>query len=108
MSLKEISSARVFGGEQKIFEHESAATRTKMRFGLFLPPQVKRGPRPLLWFLSGLTCTEENVILKSGFQRVAAELGVAVVCPDTSPRGEDVADDDAWDLGQGAGSGRGG
>lgn len=74
-----------------------------MRFGIYLPPQVSTGPRPVLYFLSGLTCTEQNFVTKAGAQRYAAEHGVIVVAPDTSPRGEGVADDPAYDLGQGAG-----
>jgi S-formylglutathione hydrolase len=74
-----------------------------MRFSIFLPPQVSAGNRPLLWWLSGLTCTEDNFTAKAGAYRVAAELGLIIVAPDTSPRGEKVPDDDAYDLGQGAG-----
>jgi S-formylglutathione hydrolase len=74
-----------------------------MTFGLFLPPQAKAGPVPVLWYLSGLTCTHENAIVKAGLQAHAAARGMAVVFPDTSPRGAGVADDAAYDLGQGAG-----
>jgi S-formylglutathione hydrolase len=74
-----------------------------MTFSVFLPPQAERGPRPVLWFLSGLTCTHANVTEKGEFRRAAAEAGLVVVCPDTSPRGEGVPDDEAYDLGQGAG-----
>jgi S-formylglutathione hydrolase len=74
-----------------------------MTFGLFLPEAAKSGPVPVLWYLSGLTCTHENAMVKSGAQASAAEHGIALVFPDTSPRGEGVADDDAYDLGQGAG-----
>ena len=74
-----------------------------MTFGLFLPQEVNEGPVPLLWYLSGLTCTHENAMVKAGAQAWAAEQGIALVFPDTSPRGEGVADDEAYDLGQGAG-----
>ena len=74
-----------------------------MTFGLFLPPQAKAGPVPVLWYLSGLTCTHENAMTKAGAQGWAAQAGIALVFPDTSPRGEGVADDEAFDLGQGAG-----
>jgi S-formylglutathione hydrolase len=75
-----------------------------MRFAIFLPPQASSNNKvPVLYWLSGLTCTDENVMQKSGIQRIAAELGIAIVAPDTSPRGEGVADDEAYDLGQGAG-----
>jgi len=74
-----------------------------MTFALFLPEEAKQGPVPLMWFLSGLTCTHENAMTKAGAQAWAAEHGIAVIFPDTSPRGDDVADDDAYDLGKGAG-----
>ncbi|MEM7270277.1 MAG: S-formylglutathione hydrolase [Pseudomonadota bacterium] len=96
-----VSEATMFGGRQLTISHESTSTGGTMRCAVFLPPQA--GPRPTLYYLSGLTCTEDNVTQKAGAQRVAAELGVILVCPDTSPRGDDVANDDAYDLGQGAG-----
>jgi S-formylglutathione hydrolase len=98
-----ISQAACFGGTQFIYRHDSAATGTQMRFAAFIPPQP--GPRPVLWFLAGLTCTEENFTIKAGAQRVAAELGLALIAPDTSPRGEGVPDDPAgaYDFGLGAG-----
>lgn len=96
-----LSETRMFGGRQLTVAHDSRATGTRMRCAVFLPPQ--KGPRPVLYYLSGLTCTEDNVTQKAGAQRVAAELGMVFVAPDTSPRGEDVANDDAYDLGQGAG-----
>lgn len=92
-----------FGGRQQVWQHRSATLDCDMRFAVYLPPQAAQQPCPVLYWLSGLTCSEQNVITKAGFQRYAAELGVVVVCPDTSPRGEAVADDDAYDLGQGAG-----
>lgn len=99
-----ISRAATYGGEQLVCRHASKATGTPMTFSIFLPPQAGAGARcPTLTYLSGLTCTHANVTEKGEFRRAAAEHGMIVVCPDTSPRGEDVADDDAYDLGQGAG-----
>ena len=92
-----------FGGVQGIYTHSSKATGTDMTFGLYLPPAAKDGPVPLIWYLSGLTCTHENAMTKAGAQSWCAENAVAMVFPDTSPRGEGVANDDAYDLGQGAG-----
>ncbi len=92
-----------FGGVQGVYAHKAATTQCDMTFGLYLPPQAKDGDVPVLWFLSGLTCTHENAMTKAGAQAWAAEAGIALVFPDTSPRGEGVADDDAFDLGQGAG-----
>jgi S-formylglutathione hydrolase len=104
MTLKKISDNRCFGGSQQVWSHESEATGCTMRFGLYLPPQASQGRVPALWWLSGLTCTEENFIVKAGAQRVAAELGMALVIPDTSPRGITLPGDrDAWDFGVGAG-----
>ena len=101
--MQTLSENRCFGGVQGVYRHDSHATGTAMTFGLFLPPQAKDGPVPLLWYLSGLTCTHENAMVKAGAQAHAARAGVAIVFPDTSPRGDGVADDDAYDLGQGAG-----
>ena len=101
--MKQISETLCFGGRQLVFDHDSAATGTTMRFGVFLPPQAEHGPCPAVVFLSGLTCTHENFTTKAGAQRMAAELGLIVIAPDTSPRGEDVADVDDYSLGQGAG-----
>jgi S-formylglutathione hydrolase len=92
-----------FGGVQGVYCHASTATGTDMTFGLFLPAEARDGPVPVLWYLSGLTCTHENAMTKAGAQGWAAEQGIALVFPDTSPRGEGVADDDAFDMGQGAG-----
>ena len=104
MSLEKVSSWKVFEGVQEVHSHQSTQTGTKMRFGLFLPPQARQGKVPLLVWLSGLTCTEENFITKAGAQRVAAELGLAILAPDTSPRGLGYAgEDDAYDFGSGAG-----
>lgn len=101
MTLEIISSHRCFGGMLHVCRHSSVATGTPMRFTVFLP--LGKGPFPALTFLAGLTCTEENFTVKAGAYRAASELGLAIVAPDTSPRGEGVADDDAYDLGQGAG-----
>src|SRR3954463_3722022 len=100
-----ISSARCFDGTQYVFRHRSEVTGTDMRFAAFVPPQGAAGKPPVVWFLAGLTCTEENFTVKAGAQRVAAELGVMLVAPDTSPRGEGVPDDPegAYDFGLGAG-----
>ena len=106
MSLDLIGRNRMFGGWQQRYRHFSASTNCHMTFALFLPPQVEAGRRvPVLYWLSGLTCTDENFVQKAGAQRVAAELGLALVVPDTSPRGDGVADDaeGAYDLGLGAG-----
>ncbi|UOM33178.1 S-formylglutathione hydrolase [Acuticoccus sp. I52.16.1] len=91
------------GGEQLVCRHTSSATGTPMTLAVFVPPQAKDGPCPVLTYLSGLTCTHANVMEKGEYRQAAAEAGIIVVCPDTSPRGEDVADDEAYDLGQGAG-----
>jgi S-formylglutathione hydrolase len=104
MQIETLSQSRCFGGVQSVFRHTSARTGTSMRFSVFLPPQAEKGEDvPVLFWLSGLTCTEDNFTVKAGAQRVAAELGLMIVAPDTSPRGEGVADDSAYDLGQGAG-----
>jgi S-formylglutathione hydrolase len=101
--MKTISENTCFGGTQGVYSHTSDACQCEMTFGLFLPEEAKDGPVPVLWYLSGLTCTHENAMIKAGAQAWAAEHGIAVIFPDTSPRGEDVADDDAYDLGKGAG-----
>ncbi|NSY40483.1 S-formylglutathione hydrolase [Leisingera sp. ANG59] len=101
--METVSENRAFGGTQGVYKHASSATGGDMTFGLFLPEEAKDGPVPVLWYLSGLTCTHENAMTKAGAQAWCAEQGIAIVFPDTSPRGEGVADDDAYDLGQGAG-----
>jgi S-formylglutathione hydrolase len=98
-----VSENRCFGGTQGVYTHASKATGTEMTFGLFQPAEAEDGPVPVLWYLSGLTCTHENAMVKAGAQAWAADQGIALVFPDTSPRGTGVADDDAYDLGQGAG-----
>jgi S-formylglutathione hydrolase len=101
--MQTLSENACFGGVQGVYKHASKATGTDMTFALFLPAEAKDGPVPVLWYLSGLTCTHENAMVKAGAQGWAAEQGIALVFPDTSPRGEGVADDAAYDLGQGAG-----
>ncbi len=101
--METVSENKAFGGQQGVYRHKSTATNCDMTFGLFLPEEAKDGPVPILWYLSGLTCNHENAMTKAGAQAWCAEQGIAIVFPDTSPRGEGVADDDAYDLGQGAG-----
>ncbi len=101
--MKTISENACFGGVQGVYAHVSETCACDMTFGLFMPEAAKSGPVPVLWYLSGLTCTHENAMVKAGAQAWAAQAGIAVVFPDTSPRGEGVANDDAYDLGQGAG-----
>lgn len=106
MSLEIISSQKSFGGWQNRYRHRSAVLNCDMNFAVYLPPENQQGTRPpVLYWLSGLTCTEENFIQKAGAQRIAAELGLVIVCPDTSPRGPDVPGDPegCWDFGLGAG-----
>ena len=103
--MEQISSYRCFGGQQMRYSHASGALDCEMTFSIFLPPQAQEGPVPVVYWLSGLTCTDENFVNKAGAQRYAAELGLAIVAPDTSPRGDDVPDDpdSAYDFGLGAG-----
>ncbi|MEX0317875.1 MAG: S-formylglutathione hydrolase [Ruegeria sp.] len=101
--METVSENTCFGGVQGVYRHASTACNCDMTFGLFLPPEAKDGPVPVLWYLSGLTCTHENAMTKAGAQAWAAEQGIALVFPDTSPRGEGVADHEDYDLGQGAG-----
>ncbi len=103
--MKTLSKTKVFDGHQIQFQHTSAVLNCEMQASIFLPPQANEVPVPVLYWLSGLTCTDQNFVTKAGAQRVAAELGLAIVCPDTSPRGEGVPDDpdNAWDFGLGAG-----
>ncbi len=110
--MKTLSKVNIFGGAQSIFSHSSEACNCDMRFAVFTPPEHLHGagPHPVLYWLSGLTCTEENFIAKAGAQRIAAELGLVIVAPDTSPRGPDINGNDvpddpdgAYDFGLGAG-----
>lgn len=103
--MEQIGANRCFGGQQLRFSHASQALGCDMTFSIYLPPQAEEGVVPVLYWLSGLTCTDENFVTKAGAQRYAAEHGIAVVAPDTSPRGEGVPDDPeaAYDFGLGAG-----
>lgn len=101
--METLSENKAFGGTQGVYSHASTSCQCDMTFGLFLPEEAKDGPVPLLWYLSGLTCTHENAMVKAGAQSWAADHGIALIFPDTSPRGDDVADDEAYDLGKGAG-----
>lgn len=104
MSIENISVNKSFGGWHKRYSHHSKVLNCQMQFAIYLPPQASNGEKvPVLYWLSGLTCTDENFMQKSGIQSLASELGIAIVAPDTSPRGKDVADADSYDLGQGAG-----
>ena len=103
MNLTVKSTNRAFGGVQGVYEHASAATGTPMTFSVFVPDHPEGAQLPVLWYLSGLTCTHANVTDKGEFRRACAEHGVIFVAPDTSPRGDDVPDDEAYDFGKGAG-----
>jgi len=102
--LELISQHRCFGGWQRFYRHASAEIGLPMRFSVFVPPQAEQGRVPVLFYLAGLTCTEETFMIKGGAQRLAAEHGLMLVAPDTSPRGAGIAgEDDDWDFGTGAG-----
>ena len=104
MSIETIASNKSFGGTQGVYKHHSDTVSGEMEFSVFVPPHAADTKVPVLFYLSGLTCTQDNVTTKGGFQRVAAELGMAIVCPDTSPRGTGYeGEDDAYDFGAGAG-----
>ncbi len=104
MGIETVEEHRCFGGLQGVYRHQSEATATPMTFSVFVPPGHETGPRPILWYLSGLTCTWENATIKGQFQKTAAELGLIVVCADTSPRGTDLpSEHDSFDFGSGAG-----
>jgi len=100
-----VSENRAHGGRQLVVKHGSSSTSTDMTFSIFLPPQAEQGPCPVLWYLSGLTCTQANVTEKGEYRAACAEHGIIFIAPDTSPRGPDVptAPDNAWDFGLGAG-----
>ncbi|KGA24508.1 S-formylglutathione hydrolase [Pectobacterium brasiliense] len=102
-SLELLEEHRMFGGWQQRYRHVSETLNTAMTFSIYLPPTQDDTPPPVLYWLSGLTCNDENFTTKAGAQRVASELGLVLVMPDTSPRGDGVADDAGYDLGQGAG-----
>lgn len=102
--MKIVEEHRCFGGRLQVFEHASAVLSCDMKFSVFLPPQAQDGNCPAMMFLSGLTCTHDNFTTKAGAYKKAAELGLIVIAPDTSPRGDDVPDDaDSYDFGKGAG-----
>jgi len=105
MSLQQVASNRCFNGEQLQYTHDSAVLQCQMRFSIFLPSKAKTEKVPVLYWLSGLTCTDENFVQKAGAQHYAEQYGIAIVAPDTSPRGEGVPDDSdgAYDFGLGAG-----
>jgi S-formylglutathione hydrolase len=104
-SIEQVGANQSFGGQQLRYKHQSSVLNCEMTFSIYLPPQAKKGPVPVLYWLSGLTCNDENFVQKAGAQQHAAEHGIAIVCPDTSPRGDGVADDPeaAYDMGLGAG-----
>lgn len=101
--METLSENAAFGGTQGVYKHASSSCNCDMTFAVYLPPQAKAGPVPALWYLSGLTCTHENAMTKAALQEHAAKHGIAIIYPDTSPRGEGVADDEDYALGQGAG-----
>ncbi len=102
--MKTISLNKSHGGQQGVYSHASTACNCEMNFAVFVPPQAQTKPCPVLWFLSGLTCTHANVMDKGEYREAAAKHGIIIVCPDTSPRGDDVPDDkDNWQFGSGAG-----
>lgn len=101
--METLSTSTAFGGTQGVYRHASTATGTDMTFAVYVPPHAPDARLPVLWFLSGLTCTHANVMDKGEYRRACAEHGVILIAPDTSPRGEGVPDDDAYDFGQGAG-----
>ena len=99
-----LSASKAFGGSQRVYRHDSAACACPMTFAIYLPHQIEDGPVPLLWYLSGLTCTHQNVMDKGEYRAAAAANGIAIICPDTSPRGEGVPDEpENWQFGSGAG-----
>ena len=99
-----LSSSKAFGGSQRVYRHQSSACDCPMNFAIFLPPQAEEGPVPVLWYLSGLICSHQNVMDKGEYRAAASANGVAIICPDTSPRGEGVPDEpDNWQFGVGAG-----
>ncbi|WP_394652221.1 S-formylglutathione hydrolase [uncultured Sphingomonas sp.] len=103
MAVEKVSESKAFGGVQGVYRHASAATGTTMTFAVYVPPHDEGAKLPVLWYLSGLTCTHANVMDKGEYRRACAEAGVILIAPDTSPRGEGVPDDAGWDFGQGAG-----
>ena len=103
MTVETVSTAKAYGGTQGVYTHASTATGTPMTFSVYVPPHTEGARLPVVWYLSGLTCTHANVTDKGEYRRTCAELGLIFVAPDTSPRGDDIADDAAYDFGKGAG-----
>jgi len=101
--METVSTNRSFAGTQGVYSHASAETGTDMSFAVYVPDHAQGAKLPVVWYLSGLTCTHANVMEKGEYRKAASELGLIIVAPDTSPRGEGVADDEAYDMGQGAG-----
>ena len=102
--METLSTEKSFDGVQGVYRHATSQTACDMTFAVYIPPQAEAAPVPVLWYLSGLTCTHANVMEKGEYRRVAAELGLAIIAPDTSPRGADVPDEpDNWQFGSGAG-----
>ena len=102
--METLSTEKSFDGVQGVYRHAASQTACDMTFAVYIPPQAEAAPVPVLWYLSGLTCTHANVMEKGEYRRVAAELGLAIIAPDTSPRGADVPDEpDNWQFGSGAG-----
>lgn len=103
--MEQLSNNKIFNGQQQQFKHQSSSLNCEMTFSIFLPPQADASKVPVLYWLSGLTCTDQNFVTKAGAQQYATKHGIAIICPDTSPRGENVPDDpdSAWDFGLGAG-----
>jgi S-formylglutathione hydrolase len=101
--MKLLSSQKCHGGTISVYQHEAVSTNCPMRFSIFIPPAAETKKVPILLWLSGLTCTEENFTIKAGAYKHAAEIGIAIIAPDTSPRGEDIPDCEDYDLGKGAG-----
>ncbi len=101
--METLSTNKAFGGVQGVYSHVSAETKTGMTFAVFVPDHQDGAMLPVLWYLSGLTCTHANVMDKGEYRQLASELGLIIICPDTSPRGDDIPNDDGYDMGQGAG-----
>lgn len=101
--METLSTHRSFGGVQGVYAHASAETKTEMTFAVFIPPCEKDRKLPVLWYLSGLTCTHANMVEKGEYRELASKLGIILICPDTSPRGDDVPDEDGYDFAKGAG-----
>lgn len=101
--LETIAANKSFGGVQGVYKHSSVVTGTEMTFSVFVPAHAKGAKLPVVWYLSGLTCSHANVTEKGEYRKICSELGLIFIAPDTSPRGEDVADDDGYDFGKGAG-----